>query len=473
MTGRVSFPTMIRSALARLTAALVALHAMAAVAVGAAGGGSGGFGGGGGGGGGGYSGGGRSGGGGELGTGGWIVFIVVFGGVMTLAWATNRRAKRSGGWTKATASARDAVTRKLRLKRAEEVKGAALVAAEDDPAFAAEKVATEAHTLFVAIQAAWDARDQQSLATMVAPSLMTEWGARLDDFANKGWHNRVAVKKATVEYVGLTNRAEDEEDRVVVRVAATLDDYVVDGSGAIVTHTDNPSRETHLREYWTLGKADDDRWMLLSIEQDPEGEHQLSEPLVADPSEDGRLHDAARVEGADANRLPAGVLYSEVADPTPDESVLVRMRDLSLRDQRFDPDVVEIAVRRAVEAWEETVDGDDAPFLALSSPEMLDHLMYGDDTARATRIVVRGLTVRGVHPVGLDSDSTPPTVTVEIDLHGVVYVEDRATTTLVAGDKVDPGRIRERWILALDDAVETRWRLTAAALSPTALPRGS
>jgi hypothetical protein len=151
--------------------------------------------------------------------------------------------------------------------------------------------------------------------------------------------------------------------------------------------------------------------------------------------------------------------------------VLVRMRDLALRDERFDPDVVEIAVRRAVEAWEETVDGDDAPFLALSTQGMLDHLMYGDDSARGTRIVVRGLGVRGIHPVGLDTDSTPPTVTVEIDLYGVVYVEDRATTTVVTGDKVDPGRIREQWILTLDEAVETRWRLTGAALSPTALPR--
>lgn len=392
---------------------------------------------------------------------------------MVISWAANRKVRRSGGWTKATAQARDAVTRALRLKRADEVKGAALVAAEDDPAFAADRVAAEAQTLFMAIQAAWDARDQAALATMVTPSLMTEWGARLDDFATKGWHNRVSVREVTVEYVGLTNRTEDEDDRAVVRIASTLDDYVVDRDGNVVTHNDNPSKETHLREYWTLGKRPDDTWMLLSIEQDPEGEHQLTAPIVADPSEDSRLHDQSRVEGADADRLPADVLYSEVADPTPDETVLVRMRDLALRDERFDPDVLEIAVRRAVEAWEETVDGDDAPFLALSTPEMLDHLMYAGDTSKATRLVVRGLGVRGIHPVGLDTDVTPPTVTVEIDLYGVAYVEDRATTTLVTGDKVDPGRIRERWTLALDDAVETRWRLVGAALSPTALPRTS
>jgi predicted lipid-binding transport protein (Tim44 family) len=391
--------------------------------------------------------------------------------MLVISWVANRKAKRAGGWTKATAQARDAITRKLRLKRADEVKGAALVAAEDDAAFAAELVAAQARALFVSIQEAWDARDQTALATMVTPSLMTEWGARLDDFESKGWHNRVAVRDATVEYVGLTNRAEDEEDRVVVRVTATLDDYVEDSDGDVVTHTDNPSKETHLREYWTLGKRPDESWMLLSIEQDPEGEHQLTAPIVADPSEDGRLHDASRVEGADADRLPADVLYSEVVDPTPDESVLVRMRDLSLRDERFDPDVVEIAVRRAVEAWEESVDGDDVPFLALGSPQVLDHLTYGDDTARTTRIVVRGLGVRGIHPVAMDSDSTPPTVTVEVDLYGVVYVEDRATTTVVTGDKVDPGRIRERWIMALDDTVETRWRLVGTALSPGALPR--
>lgn len=468
-----------RPHLKSLALTLVCLLASATVALGAAGGGSGGFGGdggnnsgggGGGGGGGGFGGGGGSGGTGTGGPGGLILFAGLFGGFMVISWAANRKAKKAGGWTKATAQARDAVTRALRIKRADQVKGAALVAAEDDPAFAADRVVPEAQALFVAIQAAWDCRDQAALATMVTPSLMTEWGARLDDFASKGWHNRVAVHEATVEYVGLTNREEDQEDRVVVRIAATLDDYVVDADGDVVTHDDNPSKETHLREYWTLGKRPDETWMLLSIEQDPEGEHQLTAPIVADPSEDSRLHDASRVEGADANRLPADVLYSEVADPTPDETVVVRMRDLALRDERFDPDVVEIAVRRAVEAWEEAVDGDDAPFLALSTQEMLDHLMYAGDTSRATRLVVRGVGVRGIHPVGLDTDATPPTVTVEIDLYGVAYVEDRATTDVVTGDKVDPGRIRERWVLTLDEGVETRWRLTGAALSPTALP---
>lgn len=36
--------------------------------------------------------------------------------------------------------------------------------------------------------------------------------------------------------------------------------------------------------------------------------------------------------------------------------------DLSVADGRFAPDVVEVAVRRAVAGWAEAVDGDDAGY---------------------------------------------------------------------------------------------------------------
>ena len=65
---------------------------------------------------------------------------------------------------------------------------------------------------------------------MVGPELMVEWRRRLDDFAAKGWHNRVVVRENSAEYVGMTNVPVEEDDRAVVRVSAVCDDWVVDGT---------------------------------------------------------------------------------------------------------------------------------------------------------------------------------------------------------------------------------------------------
>ena len=102
---------------------------------------------------------------------------------------------------------------------------------------------------------------------MVGPDLMAEWRLRLEDFARKGWRNRVKVLSSEVEYVGMTNRPEDAADRVVVRVAAQLEDYVLDRDGDRISHRGNAGEGSWLREYWTLGKRDAGS---CSIEQDEE-----------------------------------------------------------------------------------------------------------------------------------------------------------------------------------------------------------
>ena len=91
--------------------------------------------------------------------------------------------------------------------------------------------------MFHAIQGAWDARDETALGTLVGNDLLVEWHRRLGDFARKGWHNRVRVISGPeVRYVGLTNRERDEEDRIVVHICATLEDYVEGPGGMRVMH---------------------------------------------------------------------------------------------------------------------------------------------------------------------------------------------------------------------------------------------
>ena len=419
----------------------------AAPAYAAAGGGSAGFHGGGGGGG---------GGGGKLFILLWLIthpiaLAIVVGVVLCFGfygWAGSERAK---------------ARRRARVRR---VELAAAEASEDDAAFSPDVVRRQATQLFKDIQAAWDDRDQTRLRELVGPDLMVEWGRRLDDFDRRGWRNRVSVLLGPqVEYVGMTNRADDRDDRVVVRVEATLRDRVVDRAGNAMSHGGAASDRRRLAEYWTLGKRErDGRWMLLSIEQPGEGEHHLSADLVATPWDDtARLRDEALVEGAAADKLPDGVGADEVVSVGYEDDARAAALDLSLVDARFAPDVLEVGVRRVVAAWAEAVDGSDDALAALSTPEALRELLHPGDASGRTRLVVRGPRVRGVTISSLDAAAKPPRMTVVVEAEGRRYIEDRDTTAVLSGSQAAAAKFTEHWTLALDGGDQNPWRIVDAA----------
>jgi predicted lipid-binding transport protein (Tim44 family) len=425
-------------------AVLTALSAAPAYA--AAGGGSAGF----------HGGGGGGGGGGKLFILLWLIthpiaLAIVVGIGLSLwfyAWVGSERAKARRG------------------KRVRRVELAAAEASEDDAAFSPDVVREQATRLFKDIQAAWDARDQTRLRELVGPDLMVEWGRRLDDFDRKGWRNRVSIVLGPkVEYVGMTNRAEDRDDRVVVRVEATLSDRVVDRAGNAMSHGGAVSDRRSLAEYWTLGKRErDGRWMLLSIEQAGEGEHHLSGDLVVTPWDDtARLRDEALVEGAVADKLPDDVGAGEVVSVGYEDDARAAALDLSLVDARFGPDVLEVAVRRVVAAWAEAVDGSDDALAALSTPDALRDLLHPGDVSARTRLVVRGPRVSGVTISALDADAKPPRMTVVVEAEGRRYIEDRDTTAVLSGSQSAAVKFTEHWTLALDGDDRNPWRIVDAA----------
>ena len=226
---------------------------------------------------------------------------------------------------------------------------------------------------------------------------------RLDDFDRKGWHNVCEIQQAAeVEYVGLTNREDDAEDRVVVRLTA-----------AAARRRDRPRRRasssatrrttsyTTLAEYWTLGRAGD-RWILHSIEQDAEGAHHLDAPIVASPwSDDARLHDEAVTELAVADAAPDAAI-GELVDVDYAGDARTQALDLSVVDGRFAPAVLEAAARRAVEAWAEAVDGADAALERAATPEAAHALLY--PRGESTRLVVRGPRLSALRIVALDAE---------------------------------------------------------------------
>ena len=353
---------------------------------------------------------------------------------------------------------------RVRRARVERVRLAALEAAENDPAFAPDVVDRETRALFSNIEQAWSADDRARLAQLVGPDLMVEWGRRLDDFARRGWHNEVEIMgEPQIEYVGLVNRGDDRDDHVVVRVTARMTDVVLDSYGNRLLRDGAASPLTTMCEYWTLGKRDG-HWTLVSIEQRAEGDHELAEEIVATPWSDvDRLRDTSLVEQAVAERTPAGTDIGELAPAELSAEARATALDLSLVDGRFAPDVLIAAVRRAVQAWTDAVDGSDADLRRLASaPATRDLLHPGDDTER-TRLVLRGARVRSVRIVAVDAHAQPPRMTVEIEVSARRYIQDRDTEAVLSGDQGHETTFRERWALDLDGDDEHPWRIVDAA----------
>jgi predicted lipid-binding transport protein (Tim44 family) len=409
-----------------------------------AGSGSGGFGGGGGGGGG-FGGGGSSG----SGSGDPVVAVIVFGlfGLFLVYLLIHSIRYR----------------RKLR-ERDGRVRTASAEAAEDDAYFASDELERHAVALFRAAQMAWDARDRPALAKLVGRDLLVEWNRRLDDFDRKGWHNRVEVLgDPSVLYVGITNREDDDEDRAVVRIEAKLRAYVLDSNGDRIMRKGEKDELVTLVEYWTLARRDGE-WMVQSIEQRSEGDYQLDAPIVASPwADQQRLEDESLTELAVADALPEGFTTADLAEVEFDGGARARALDLSVADARFAPDVLEAAARTAVGAWAEAVDGDDAALERVASPEAVSRLLYGGDASRRTRIVVRGPRVTRILIAGVEVERVPATMTLELELGGNRYVEDRDTTSVMSGSKDSATTFTERWTLALDGPDGAPWRIVTTS----------
>lgn len=437
----------------RLTAVLLGLYVVVVLALpelaGAqAGRGSSGFGGGGGGGG--FSGGGGRGTG--TGTGSPVVILFFFGLFALFLVFQFMHARR--------------YRRKIRQREAR-VRTASAEAAEDDAWFAADELIPAARKLFEDCQRAWDERDRARLSELVGPDLMVEWGRRLDDFDARGWHNRVEVLgEPTVRYVGLVNREDDDEDRVVVRIEASLHSFVLDSGGRQIMRKESGDETVSLVEYWTLARRGEG-WTVASIEQRAEGDHHLDGELVPVPwSDTRRLEDESLTELAVADGLPPGFTTADLADVDFSGDARARALDLSLADARFMPDLLAVAARRAVAAWVEAVDGSDEPLLEVAGAEAVDALLYGGDSSRRTRLVVRGASVKRIEVSAVDVEREPATMTLAVELGGRRYTEDRDTAAVLSGSRDRATTFSETWTLALEGPDTAPWRLVATSGAP-------
>jgi predicted lipid-binding transport protein (Tim44 family) len=354
--------------------------------------------------------------------------------------------------------------RRASRRRERRVELAAAEAQDENPIFGPAAVREAAARLFTEIQQAWSQDDRIALRGLITPGLLVEWERRLDDFERRGWRNHVEpVGEPTVHYVGLLRRERGDQDvdRVVVRIEAKLRDYVTDRSGRRIKRDGAVTESVRLREYWTLERRGE-HWVLAAIESGAEGEHALKDRIVQTHwADEQELHDEALVEGAMAEAAPAGMKVAELAALQFNGDAHAAAMDLSLADGRFAPDILEVAARRAVDAWAQAVDGSDRELHALATPEAVRDLLHPGDPSAATRLVVRGPQVTRIRIVALDPAAEPPTMTVDVDLRGRRYIEERDTGRVLAGSATRPVGFTERWTLALSGDQAQPWRIVA------------
>jgi predicted lipid-binding transport protein (Tim44 family) len=333
------------------------------------------------------------------------------------------------------------------------VRLAAAEAAQDDPLFDADLVRERAVGLFMAVQRAWSADDVSALGRLVGSELMVEWEARLADFRRKGWRNRVEVlDRPEGRYVGVTNRAGDAEDRVVVLLTARLRDVVVDRYGNVLPN--EQGEVSRISEYWTLGKRAGE-WVVVSIEQEREGAGHLSAPLVSSPeSDEARLRADATMELAAADGVRADQV-GELLSPAFSGTARAAALDLSLVDGRFAPDVLATAVGEVIDAWAQAIDGPDEPLSMCTTPQALRALLYPTGSGR-DRLVIRGADVRETTIIAV-TPGPPAEVRLELRVGGVQYVEDRDTTEVLAGSARRRTTTRQLWTLRLTDDPRRPW----------------
>jgi predicted lipid-binding transport protein (Tim44 family) len=418
-----------------------------------------------------FSGGGGSGGGGGGGHGSFIVFYLLWrfallghglGALILIVGAVlYYMSKRGMAFWKAHERTGPKQGKKTQ-ERSRRVELAAAEAAEDDESFSPDVVKVQATALFKKIQKAWTDGDRAKLSELVGRDLMTEWSRRLDDYDRKGWHNRVeVVGEPDVQYVGLVNRGGTDEDRVTVKIDGRVKDYVVDRVGRHIKRNGQFSETVHLREFWTLRRRNG-HWILMSIEQGSEGAHALNDQIVANQwSDDQGLQDQSLTELANQQALPANVKAAEVADLDFDGDARAAALDLSLQDARFGPDILEIAARRATQAWADAIDGDDKALSKLATTGVVSDLLHPGDPSGRTRVVVRGLNIKNIRITHLDAAAEPPTMAIEVEFEGRRWIEDRQTEGVVSGSPTKNATFSEHWTLALNGDQGQPWRIVA------------
>ncbi len=298
--------------------------------------------------------------------------------------------------------------RLVALRRAPQGRRAATEAALDDRAFAPERI--------------------EASVSAILPRLL-------------GHRGRLSGRPR-VDILSVINREGQNEDRVVVRVRAHVD------RGPEVPLA---MRRGVIDARWTL-VHDGAHWRLATDSGDPLDASLLSSTLIASPGDDvERLREASLQELTETPRR-GGPAPGELVDadaPPPQQ-----LTDLAVADERFEPMLIEAAVRHIVEAWEQSSSGSDGPLLAVATGKGVHALNFPAHGGGRRR--VRDARVERWEVTRVDATAVPPVVEVRVRVRAAMGIDPEEHVRHL--DLV--------WTLALDEATHRRtprWRLTDSA----------
>jgi hypothetical protein len=98
---------------------------------------------------------------------------------------------------------------------------------------------------------------------------------------------------------------------------------------------------------------------------------------------------------------------------------------------------------------------------AVARSDAVQQLLHPGDSSEQTRLVVRGPRVKQIRIKALDPAASPPTMSIEVDLEGRRYIEDRDTAAILSGSQSRATSFTEYWTLALDGGDKQPWRIAA------------
>ena len=159
--------------------------------------------------------------------------------------------------------------------RARRAHYAATEAAEDDPIYAPDAIEHYVATVVALAESQWQGGGHGALEGAPDADLIRRWARWLELRFGRGLE---VSGKPSIDLIGVVNRHDEQEDRVVVRIRLHL-------------HCPHPkvgliaTRSMHVDERWTLGHRNG-RWGLISMGDDPFVGPELTAPLIPTPSFD-------------------------------------------------------------------------------------------------------------------------------------------------------------------------------------------
>ena len=370
------------------------------------------------------------------------VGAVLFGGLATYWVVALRGAARHE---------RAAVKAQARAGRAHY---AAVEAAEDEPAFSPDSIAQSVTELVTIAEGFWREGADGVLDARPDAGLVRAWA--------RSWESRLGTGlevagRPSIDLLGVVNRDDDEQDRVVVRLRLRI-------------HCERPSvgvlgpHHAHLDERWTLGRSDN-RWLLLSVAGDPLAAPLLTAPLIPDPSSDTeRLREESMAELASAQQGSDDIALNDlVSADTPPAFALL---DLSIVDGRFLPALIGAELAHLLAAWEGAAVGSERPLEELASDDARAALLRPGPGAR---LIIRDAVLKSWEPTRLDLVARPPSIELTLEVEAVRYVvEDDGHA--VAGNTTDTRRMALTWTLELSDSTRSPWWLATSNNPAEAIP---